>query len=100
LSQTLDGSSSEDNPTGIAHLAQHHTEDQRLPELLRTETPESQSMNSDHGQLHLGYLNTREFTNGDTVVDTRNLPSTTELLNHVVNGYNQLTKKLNGSCTD
>jgi hypothetical protein len=54
LSQTLDGSSSEDNPTGIAHHAQIHTEDIQLQELLRTETPESQSINSDLGDKPLG----------------------------------------------
>jgi hypothetical protein len=49
LIQTPDTSSSEDNPTGIAHHAHHHTEDIQLQELLLTETPESQSISSAHG---------------------------------------------------
>jgi len=48
LIQTLDGSSSEDNPTGIAHHVHHHTEEPTPPELLKIRELESQSTSSDH----------------------------------------------------
>jgi hypothetical protein len=54
LNQTPDTSSSEDNPTGIAHHAHHHTEDIQLQELPKIETPESVSIKFDHGEQHLG----------------------------------------------
>jgi len=100
LIQTLDGSSSEDNPTGIAHHAHHPTEDIQLQELLRTRTLESQSISSDHSEELLGCLPTLLFLQTSTAEDTERLLPTTEQSMHAVNGLIKLTQKPDGSCTD
>jgi hypothetical protein len=99
LIQTPDISSSESNPTGIAHHAHHLTEDQRLQELLLTTTPESTFIRFNHGEQH-GSQDGQLFIPTTTAEDTRSLSTATEQSMHAVNGLDLLTKKLNTSCTD
>jgi len=100
LIQTPDTSSSESNPTGIAHHAHHHTEDTQLQELLLTTTPESTFIRFHHGEQQDGSQDGQLFIPTTTAEDTRSLSTATEPSMHAVNGLDLLTKKLNTSCTD
>jgi hypothetical protein len=60
LTEKLDTSSSDINPTGIVHHAHQATEDTQLQELLLTETLESTSIESSTGVDHHGRKTTRE----------------------------------------
>jgi len=99
LIQTLDSSSSENNPTGIVHHAQVTTMDTQPQELLLITTPTSTSTESEV-ELKDGPEDGRESNKTDTAVDTRNLHSTTEILMLVANGLDQSTQKPDTSCSD
>jgi hypothetical protein len=88
LIQTPDGSSSEDNLTGIAHLAQLHTEEPTPPELPKTREPESTSIQSRTGnhQPSSGKTRSEELHITDTAHLTERLCTTPELLRSVPNG--------------
>jgi hypothetical protein len=99
LIQTLDSSSSENNPTGIVHHAQAPTMDTQPLELLLITTPTSTSTESEV-ELKDGPEDGREFNKTDTAVDTRNLHSTTDQLMLVADGLDQSTQKPDTSCSD
>jgi hypothetical protein len=98
-SQESDSSSSESNPTGIAHHAQPDTEVELHTLLLITE-PTSTSSSSETLDHHHGLEDGIESNKTDTAEDTRRRPSTTDLLMLVVDGLEELTQKPNTSCSD
>jgi hypothetical protein len=94
------GSSSDLNPTGIAH----HAQDPTMVELaaLLPKTPTSTSIESRTGKLQLGdgKNGTEELLSTDTVPDTRNQHSTTEVSELVVTGSEELIEKLDTSSSE
>jgi hypothetical protein len=96
----LDTSSSDNNPTGIVLHAHQAIEDTQPQELLLTETPESTSTDLLSGLHQNGRETTRELPRIDTVPDTRNQLSTTEVSLHALSGLCQLIRKPDGSSSD
>jgi len=95
----LDSSSSECNPTGIAHHAHTPTLDTR-PLELHTRTPESSLSESSTGDHQPGLESTEELPGTDIATDTETTTTLSESSKTAVLTSERPTQKLNTSSSD